>query len=371
MKKRLLATMLCLSLAASMTACGNNSSSADETTTSSNETTGDEVDFPNYSAGLNDDGFIKDIKASDYIKLAEYKGIEVDRSELAITDEDFETYLYEEFLNTYTDELEVTDRAVQDDDLVNIDYVGKIDGEEFEGGSAESYTVRIGVTQFIDDFIEQLIGHEIGETFDIEVTFPETYSNSPDLAGKDAVFTITINGISEMVYPEVTDEFVAENFESYENAETFLKEVREEFEFNEKKNYVWTKVVDASEIISYPETFIEEYVALELADLSYRAYANGTTVESLFSYYNITEEEFLESARENAKTYVKSLLCMQALCEAEGISSSFEDLQQYYGFESEESAEYIYHIYGKGYLNQVVLMHEAAGLVVENSIEIE
>ena len=99
--------------------------------------------------------------------------------------------------HTYTNE--VTDRAVKDGDTLNIDYVGTVDGVAFEGGSTDGKgtQVTIGVTSYIDDFLEQLIGHRPGETFDIEVTFPDPYENNPDLAGKDAVFTVTVNHIVE------------------------------------------------------------------------------------------------------------------------------------------------------------------------------
>lgn len=372
MKKRLLATMLCLSMAVAMTACGKSSSTdSAETNTSGDAGTSSEEEFPNFSVGLTEEGFIDAVTATDYVNLVDYKGIEIKKSDIEITDEDFDDYMKEEILNSYTETVEITDRTVQDDDLVNIDYVGKIDGEKFDGGSYEGYTVQIGVTSFIDDFIEQLIGHKIGETFDIEVTFPDEYKNNPDLAGKDATFTITINSISEYVYPEVNDEFVAKNFADYENAEEFLEAMREAFEFNQQLNYVWGYVVENSEVVSYPETYIKQYIDLQVSYYKYMAYANSTTFESLLSTYGMTESEFMTYLEDYAKLDVKSLLCVQAVCEKEGITATEEDIQSYMGISDASYLEYFYNIYGKGYLNQSILLQKAAAYATENAVVVE
>lgn len=115
-------------------------------------------------------------------------------------------------LSSYTKTNQITDenRLIEDGDTVNIDYVGSVDGVEFEGGSTDGKgaTVTIGVTNFIDGFLDQLIGHAPGENFDINVTFPDPYTNNTDLSGKDAVFNITINYIEEKITPEFDDDFI-------------------------------------------------------------------------------------------------------------------------------------------------------------------
>lgn len=363
MKKRLLATMLCLTMALAMTACGKNTSSSNK-----NETQGNQLDaaFPNFSVGLTDDGFIEGIKATDYIEMVDYEGIEVKKSKINITDKYYDLYL-KELLDKYVKKEKVTDRPIKDDDYVNIDYVGKINDVKFEGGSATNYTVRIGVTQFIDDFIEQLIGHKIGETFDIEVTFPKEYPNSPDLAGKDAIFTIKINSIEEPVYPEITDDFVKKNFPEYKNAEEFKTETRKTFEFEQKMNYVWSYVVENSKVISYPEKYLEQYVALQLDYYKYMAEANGATFTSFLSAQKMTEEQFVKQLEEVAKIDIQSFLCVQAVCEAEGYTSTEADIQSYMGISDAAYLEYFYGIYGKGYLNQAILIQKAAAHAVAHS----
>lgn len=123
-----------------------------------------------------------------------------------------------------------------DGDTVNIDYVGSVDGVEFENGSTQNMgtSVTIGVTSYIDDFLEQLIDRLPGENFDIEVTFPDPYPNNPDLSGKDAVFNVTINYITETVAPELTDEFISENLTATYGWTT-VEEIREEFSKDLKK----------------------------------------------------------------------------------------------------------------------------------------
>lgn len=145
--------------------------------------------------------------------LCEYKGIVVPADEYTPTDSELESEV-QSVLESYKENIKVTDRAVRDGDTVNIDYVGSVDGVEFEGGNTKGAgtDVTIGVTNYIDDFLEQLIGHKPGETFNVEVTFPDPYPNNTELSGKDAVFVTTVNHISEEKYPELTDSFVAEKF---------------------------------------------------------------------------------------------------------------------------------------------------------------
>lgn len=378
MKKRLIAAMLCLSMAVAIGACGSNNTGSDskgsssDAESSSNEGssgTDDETEMPeapNYSRGLTDEGFIADVTASDYVKLGEYKGLTLDKEKTTVTDEMFQEHI-NELLEEYGEEVDVTDRAIEDDDIVNIAFTGKIDGEEFEGGSSESYNVRIGVTNFIDDFIEQLKGHETGETFDIEVTFPESYPQNQDLANKDAVFTITINSIKEIVYPECNDEFVKENYSDYESAEAFLAAERKEYEVSVQKNYVWPIVLEAAEMISYPEDYKKNYVEEQVKYYNYTAAMQGTTLEALLNYYSMTEEEFVEELNSYADEDIKAMLVVQAICEAEGLRIEEEDVKKYLGLTLDEASTLI-GMYGKGYLYQNLLLQKVAQFLVENAV---
>ena len=168
-----------------------------------------------YSSAFDSEGYFKDVKASDYVTLPDYTAYEMPEEYKTASQESIDKEL-EAIKNGFKTQEKDTDtsREIAEGDKVNIDYVGKIDGTEFEGGSTEGNgtDVTIGVTNYIDGFLDQLIGHKAGESFDINVTFPEDYENE-ELKGKDAVFSITINHIYKDVYPEINDEFVKENLD--------------------------------------------------------------------------------------------------------------------------------------------------------------
>ena len=161
-----------------------------------------------YSAMLNDDGSIQGINVTDYVKTFDVNGVKIAKADVEYTDEEMQEDIKAEMENhkvvragkKYT---------IVDGDEVSIDYVGTMDGVEFDGGSAEDYRLKIGSGSFIDDFEQQLIGHHPGEKVTVNVTFPDPYENNPDYAGKDAVFDVTIKGIYKL--PTYDDDFVKEN----------------------------------------------------------------------------------------------------------------------------------------------------------------
>ena len=156
-----------------------------------------------------------DYKVEKYVKLNDYMNMTVELSQdYSVTDEAIQSYI--EYLMSQYPSYEVSDKkTVEDGDIVNIDYVGKVDGEEFSGGSATGQHLTIGSGTFIDGFEDGLIGVNVGDTVDLNLKFPDTYTNNTDLAGKDVVFTVTVNSIDtekEMTYDDLTDEYVSENF---------------------------------------------------------------------------------------------------------------------------------------------------------------
>ena len=209
MKKRIIALFIAAVLVLSVLAgCSTGSSSKYS------------YDLTNYSPsdGLDVNGFFKGVTASDYVSLPEYKGITIPAEVLEAKDEDVEEQI-ESILAEYEAYEKITDRAVENGDSVNIDYVGSIDGVEFSGGSTggAGTDVTIGVTNYIDDFLEQLIGHMPGDRFDVNVTFPVDYGVD-SLNGKDAVFDVTINHINgDPIAAELTDEIASEY--GFENVE--------------------------------------------------------------------------------------------------------------------------------------------------------
>lgn len=180
MIKKLLAAAAAVVTAASLAACSSTSSD------------------PEYLSQLN---------AADYVDVCDYSSIPVEEAAPSVSDDYRDYYIQYQLSNSATTEKETDRDDVEDGDIVNIDYTGKIDGKEFDGGSATGYDLTIGSGSFIDGFEDGLIGHKVGETVDLNLKFPDDYSNS-DVAGKDVVFTVTINSISTKVTPELTDEWV-------------------------------------------------------------------------------------------------------------------------------------------------------------------
>ena len=207
MKKKMLAVLLTVAVSMTAVACGDKASEEQGTETVKETTETAQQDTTAAEAVTAVGGYMKDLNAEDYVTLGEYKGVEVTLDEPEVTDEYLDGYIeYVQQNNAVS--TPVTDRAVEMGDVVNIDYVGKIDGVAFDGGSAQGSDLTIGSGQFIDGFEDGCIGMKVGETKDVEATFPDPYKNNPDLAGKVAVFTVTVNSISVEEIPELTDEYV-------------------------------------------------------------------------------------------------------------------------------------------------------------------
>ena len=176
---KVIAALLALAMALSLAACGSSDKS-----------------LINFSLGLTKDGNYKDYSMKELVQLGDYESLPLPEEVTTVTEESIDKEV-EAIMAQFDTTEKVTDRAVEDKDTVNIDYVGSIDGVEFDGGSTggKGTNVTIGVTQYIGDFLQQLIGHKPGETFDIHVSVPDPYQNNPDLAGKPAVFKCTVNYI--------------------------------------------------------------------------------------------------------------------------------------------------------------------------------
>ena len=210
---RVLAAVLALGMTAALAGCGSTASSeataesaaTEETAASSATEETAEVDESAYdyladfsfSQAYDDNGYLKDVTALDYVTLPDdYADITIDADLGQVTDEDISNYIDQNVLSNYATDEKVTDRAAADGDTVNIDYVGSVDGVEFDGGNTQGNgaDLTLGSHSYIDDFEDQIVGHMPGESFDVTVTFPEDYGNE-DLNGKEAVFKTTLNYI--------------------------------------------------------------------------------------------------------------------------------------------------------------------------------
>lgn len=271
---------------------------------------------------------------SDYIDLGNYKGIEYQAPDNEVSDAEVREYIEDALEETGTVR-QVTSGVVTKDSVINMDYVGSIDGVEFEGGAASDVDFDIADNNYIDGFADGIIGHSAGETFDLHVTFPENYGNE-DLAGRDAVFRTTINYIIEEDLPEYNDQWVADNTQYSDTAE-YEEAVRNELlagkdteDDSAERLEVFNKILDDTEVVKYPE---EELSArLDKLISSYKGYAeaNGEDFEDyLNSEMGITEEQFNSLAEEAAENAVKNELVLHAIASLEGIELTSDDYNDY------------------------------------------
>ena len=377
----ILAVLLIMALMLSAAAgCSNEKEETDATTSTSETITGDNDDLSgqsdqivfDYSEGIDANGFWSGIKALDFVDLCDYKQIEISSDIHAITDEVVQTEI-DSLLNSAATDEKITDRAVKDGDTVNIDFVGSVDGVEFEGGSTDGAgtEVTIGVTTYIDDFLEQLIGHEPGETFDVEVTFPEDYGVET-LNGKDAVFVTTINYIVEPKIPELDDAFVTDNFyesHNWNNVKDLTEGIRSDMQKSAISIYLQTYVIENCIVETVPEDIIRYQ---ENSMISYyQDYANAYSVgldDFLTTYMGAASREDFLSQNLSANTEsAKFYLIIQAIAEDAGIEVSDEDAKALFvaDYMSEEDYEEFVSVSGMPYV-KLIALNETVMRYLEN-----
>lgn len=276
---------------------------------------------------------LEDLDIDEYVTLNDYKNMKVTAYKPETTDEDIEQYINSEMLTGY-----ITDRKVENGDVVNIDYEGKKDGVAFDGGTASGYDLEIGSGSFIEGFEEGLIGVMPGETVDLDLAFPEGYREET-LAGRPVVFTVTVNGIAEsMEYADATDADLARFGLSYETKDALWKAAKAEVEKNaeevfetSKTSAILNQVLSESTIKSVPEYLVEEQMQ------GYEIY-----MESMSQmYYGMNFEQYLEQVeqktladfeaeiRPDCETMVKQYLISEALARAEQLEITDELIREY------------------------------------------
>ncbi len=336
--KKWISVLLAAAMCAALAGCNSGASSSGSASGSSSDASSgtSEASTIDYSAGLDDKGYFEGVTALDYVTLpADYNAIPLSEADVAVDESYLDSYI-DSIAQSFATDIEITDRAVEEGDSVNIDYTGSIDGVEFDGGSTggSGTVVTAGGTGYIDDFLDQIIGHEPGETFDVNVTFPDPYENNPDLAGKDAVFVTTINHIVEQEIPEVTDEFVKENLyetDGWETVEQMRTELADAMRETNIYNGVWNYLMENCEISEIPEavtTFQQESVLNE-----YRMYATsyGMELEDFISAMGMeSTDAVLESAAATIESYAKQALITQAIAEKEAMDLTHEDVVSYF-----------------------------------------
>ena len=304
------------------------------------------------------------------VTLGDYKGVTVEKTIQSVTDEDVQNEI-DNALANYPVEV---DQAAKEGDTVNIDYVGKIDGEEFDGGSDQGADLKLGSGKFIDGFEDGLIGAGKGETRTLNLTFPEDYTQ--DLAGKAVEFTVTVNAVKEPL-SEPTDQWVADNIEGYDNIADYKAGIRSEQEENNEQtadNQVryaaWTQVIDNCTINEYPETLVE--VGKKLYEQQVETYAKyaGMELDAYIESSGLTQEEYQSNMEEYGKNVAAQALVCQAICDKEGFAIGDDDYQKAlqdmlteYGCTEDELIQ----TYGQDNVEQSIMLNRVSNLILENA----
>lgn len=276
-------------------------------------------------------------KYSAYCELGEYKGVEYTMTKTEVTDVMVEYEMQNIVVKNGTTE-KLTEGKAVDGDTVNIDFVGKIDGVAFDGGSTdgEGYSIQLGSNRLIDDFEEQIVGHKCGETFNVVVTFPKDYGQD-DLNGKEAIFETTLNYIERTSYPELTDALVASDADAdcdtvEEYKEKTRKELEEQYAESDdsyNKSAVITVVMDNSKITTYPEqelqTLIDDAISSVQAEAASYNYDLATYVTARYGMKS--EADFREYIATLAENYLKEKILICAIAKAEGVTVSSDDIE--------------------------------------------
>ncbi len=292
--------------------------------------------------------YMKDFQVSDYATPGEYMGVEVELEEPEVTDEEVESAI-QRYLQTYPLLIPVEGRAAQTGDLANIDFEGKMDGIPFEGGTAAGYTLQLGAGGFIEGFEDGIIGMEVGETKDLDLAFPDPYTNNPDLAGKPVVFTITLNSLDEQRAGELNDEYVAaQEIEGCSTVDEFKKhfydqltESKAEQYQKDKASLAVQKVTSEASYQEAPKGMVDRMTDALLNIMEIYAQTYGMEVGDYVSQaYGGTAEEYEDTIREQAGLMAQQYILLAVIAQKEGITFSDEEL--------EEQLEWEASIYGNG-----------------------
>lgn len=367
--KKILTVCLCAGLAVSLSACGSKNGSETETATET-ETAMGEGEVYAYT-----------FDTDKYITLGEYKGLTYTPIDTTVTDDEVNEQIQSNLEANATYD-EITDRAVEDGDTVNIDYTGKMDGEEFDGGSATGYSLEIGSGTFIDGFEDGLIGKNPGDTVTLNLTFPDDYYDS-DKAGKDVEFDVTINYIQgDQHIPELTDDFVSsQQIDGVSTVEEYTSYIRQQLEAEKQSDAqsqqleeVFNKAVDNAELKDTPQELYDQYVANYKSYYQQYADAYGVSLEDFLSQYvQESEDDFNKEAEDYAQQATKNALVVCAIAKAEGYEVTDdiynEKVAEYAEANGYDSVEDMEKDYSKGYLTQSIINEFSISVIQDNAVE--
>lgn len=331
--------------------------------------------------------FTAEVAVRPGVTLGQYKGIEVTRANVEVTDEEVDERIGRE-REENSRMIVVKDRPAREGDIVSIDFEGSVGGEPFEGGSATNYSLELGSHSFIAGFEEQLVGRESGDDVEVSVTFPENYQER-SLAGKPAIFKVRLNEIREKELPELDDEF-AQDVSEFDTFEEYKEDVRGSI-LEEKKadarraqeDEAIRAIIDGSEM-EIPDAMIDTQCDAVLSEFEGRIRQNGLSLNQYLQFSGITMKQLREQAWPEAETRIKSSLVLEQIVKEEGIEATEEEVEK----EIEDGAK-IYGITPEKYkelfledgdgdesdamdgLRRNIQVNKAVKLVMDNVVEVE
>ena len=341
-------------LALGMAGCGKSASSgASSESTSLDLGSAADYDYQNftYSDGLDENGYWTGVKALDVVTLPEdYAAIPLKKADIEPTEDEVQSQI-DSLLDQHSTTAEVTDRAAANGDTVTIDYSGTVDGVAFTGGTYSGYSLKLGSGTFIDGFEDQIVGHNVGDTFDVKVTFPEGYSDSTDaegntlvLSGKEAVFSVTLNGISEEVQPELTDAWVDETLGTSNDLHS-VEALRAFYQQQLYQTNLQTAVMDYllqnSTFGDIPKSVLDYQVT---QCLNYYYTMGGHYGYELDAFVQMmgydNADAMLAALADNIESYAKEALVYQAVAEAMELAPTQEQIDAYSAYTDTYGANY-------------------------------
>ena len=314
--------------------------------------------------------FAAEVAVRPEVELGEYKGVEVTKADAEVTDADVEEELKKvQDQNSRT--VSVEDRAVKDGDMTVIDFEGFIDGEAFDGGKGENYPLTIGSHSFIDTFEEQMIGMNIGEEKELNVTFPEEY-HAENLKGKPATFKVTVKEIKEKQLPELDDDF-AQDVSDFDTLAEYKDDLKKKIA-ERKESEAIEKVVEAGKM-DIPQAMIDTQVNRMLEDFAMRLQQQGLSVEQYFQYTGMTADKIMEEMKPEAVKRIKNSLVLEAVAKAENIEVSEEEFEaelqkmaDMYKMEIEKIKEFMQDAEAKQMKDDIAIQ-KAVELIVSSAVE--
>ncbi|SDX63498.1 MULTISPECIES: trigger factor [Salimicrobium] len=276
--------------------------------------------------------FKADVTVKPEVELGEYKGLEVEEADTEVTDEDVEEELKRQQENQA--ELVVKEEGeIEEGDTVAMDFEGFVDGEAFEGGQAENYSLEIGSGTFIPGFEEQLVGKKAGEEPDVNITFPEDY-HAEELAGKEATFKVKIHEVKAKELPELDDEFAKDVDEDVESMDELKKKTRENLEQqkqqdaeNQKRESLVNQASDNASV-EIPQAMVDSELDRMVSEFEQRLQMQGMTKEMYFQFTGQDDNQLREQMKEDAEKRVKTNMTLEAIAQTENVEVTEEDVNK-------------------------------------------